>query len=328
MIDFPSASDEDADACPHPLGHPDFMASRTLAGLSAVLSAARSLPEALIALAHEVAEADKAAQIAVYEYDQQRSVLCSRTAVVEGTSKATDVNVSLDHFPSPIRKALLGAKQFSDFGAQSEDFMRLLGMPTPAESGSFLVRGCALDGELCAVIALYEPKRVFGPRVSDRVTPAVDLFLVTLERICERDARIEATTRLENLTRRLHEEHTRALGDLERRLAEARATITGGGTEADSRIAELEAAADKARVEGRATAQRLTAVEQQVASAVGRLETAHRQLYEQSESLTQQRNLLYRIERMLRDAESADSAKLIEDLLAVVSSSAAPADSQ
>ena len=184
-----------------------------------------------------------------------------------------------------MRKALLGAKQFTDFGPQSEDFMRLLGFPTPAESGSFLVRGCVLDGELSASIALYEPKRVFGPRVSERIAPAVDLFLLTLERLCERDARIEATHRLEDLTRRLHEEHSRALGDLERRLAQARATITGGGSEADSRIAELEAAADKARIEARATAQRLSAVEEQVASAVGRLETAHRQLYEQSESL-------------------------------------------
>jgi hypothetical protein len=74
--------------------------------------------------------------------------------------------------------------------------------------------------------------------------------------------------------------------------------------------------------------ERLTAVEEQVVSAVGRLERAHRQLYEQSESLTQQRNLLYRLERMLRDGAGSDSSKLLEDILAVVSSSAPAGEAQ
>jgi hypothetical protein len=304
------------------------MASRTLAGLSSVLCSARTLADALVALAQEAAEADRSAQLAVYEHDQQKGVLFRRTIVVDGAARATDLNVALDHIPGPIRKSLLAARQFTDFGAQSDDYMKLLGFAPPAESGAFLVRGCVLDGELSSIIALYEPKRVFGPRVSERLAPAVDLFMLALEKISERDARVEATNRLEDLTRKLHEEHMRAIGDLERRLAMARAAAGPRDTQADSRIAELEEAAEKARIDARVTTQRLSAVEEQVASAVGRLEKAHRQLYEQSEALTQQRNLLYRIERMLRDSESDDSAKLIEDLLAVVSSSAAPADAQ
>jgi hypothetical protein len=327
MIDFPSASDEDASAPPNRSVQPVFMASRTLAGLSAVLSAARSLPEALAALAQELAEADKGAQLAVYELDQQRGVLCRRTSVIDGAAKVTEMNVSLDHLPGPVRKSLLTAKQFTDFGAQSEDYMKLLGFSSPAETGAFLIRGCVLDGELSAVIALYEPKRVFGPRASEKLAPAVDLFLLALEKQCERDARLEATARLEQLTRDLHEEHSRTLGDLERKLAQARAAASGDPSQSDERIAELEEAAEKARVEARATTQRLSAVEEQVASAVGRLEKAHRQLYEQNEALTQQRNLLYRIERMLRDTSGSETAKLIEDLLAVVSTSV-PADAQ
>lgn len=298
------------------------MASRTLAGLSAVLSAARSLPEALTALVQEVAEADRAAHIAVYDHDQQQGVLCRRTAIVDGEPKVTELNVSLDHLPGNVRKSLLAAKQFTDLGAQSEDYMKLLGFPAPQEAGAFLVRGCTLDGELSAVIALYEPKRVFGPRVSERLAPAVDLFVLALEKLCERDARIEATTRLEDLTRRLHEEHSRALADLERRLAQARALLRGTGNEADARVAQLEVEAEKSRADARVTAQRLSAVEEQVASAVGRLEKAHRQLYEQNETLTQQRNLLYRVERMLRDAPQEDAGRLVEELLAVVSPSA------
>jgi hypothetical protein len=304
------------------------MASRTLAGLSATLSSVRSIPEALLVLAQEVSETDRAAQVAMYEFDQQRGVFCRRTVVVEGSPKPSELSVSLDHLPGPVRKSILAAKQFTDFGPQSEDYMKLLGFAAPAESGAFLVRGCVLDGELSVAIALYEPKRVFGPRVSERLAPAMDLFVLALEKLAEREARIEATTRLEDLTRRLHEEHTRTVTDLERRLALARSAISGEGSEADSRIAELEGAVEHARIDARTTAQRLSAVEEQVASAVGRLEKAHRQLYEQNESLTQQRNLLYRIERMLRDSTSADAGRLIEDLLAVVSSSGAPADTQ
>lgn len=299
------------------------MASRTLAGLSAVLSAARSLPEALTALAQEVAEADRTAHIAVYELDQQRGILCRRTWISDGEAKTAELNVSLDHLPGNVRKALLAAKNFTDLGAQSEDYMKLLGFPPSQDAGAFLVRGCTLDGDLSAVIALYEPKRVFGPRVSERLAPAVDLFVLALERLCEREARIEATTRLEDLTRHLHEEHTRTVADLERRLAQARALLNGTGNEADARVTQLEAEAEKAHVDARVTAQRLAAVEEQVASAVGRLEKAHRQLYEQNEALTQQRNLLYRVERMLRDASPEDAPRLVEELLAVVSPSAA-----
>lgn len=299
------------------------MASRTLAGLSAVLSAARSLPEALTALAQEVAEADRTAHIAVYELDQQRGILCRRTSITDGEAKIAELNVSLDHLPGNVRKALLTSKNFTDLGAQSDDYMKLLGFPPSQDAGAFLVRGCTLDGDLSAVIALYEPKRVFGPRVSERLAPAVDLFVLALERLCEREARIEATTRLEDLTRHLHEEHARAVSDLERRLAQARSLLNGTGNEADARVTQLEAEAEKARADARVTAQRLAAVEEQVASAVGRLERAHRQLYEQNEALTQQRNLLYRVERMLRDAPPEDASRLVEELLAVVSPSAA-----
>lgn len=279
-------------------------------------------------LAQEVSEADRAAHVAIYEFDQQRAVLFRRTVIADGAAKTFDVNVSLDHLPGAVRKSLHAAKQFVDLGPQSEDYLKLLGFPTPQESGAFLVRGCALDGDLWAMIALYEPKRVFGPRVSEKLAPAMDLFILALEKLCERDARVEATARLEDLTRQLHEQHSRTVSDLERRLALARAAATGGGDETDARIAEMEAAAEKARVEARAMMERLSAVEEQVVSAVGRLERAHRQLYEQSESLTQQRNLLYRIERMLRDGTPGDSTKLVEDLLAVVTSSVPAGDAQ
>jgi DNA repair exonuclease SbcCD ATPase subunit len=304
------------------------MAPRTLAGLSAALCAAQSVADAFVLLSREVVETDRAATVALYEYDQHRAVLCRRILVENDAAALEALEVSLDHLPAHVRRSIRESKQFVELGPQSDDYMKLLGFPVPAEGGAFLLRGFAMDGDLVAVLALHEPKRVFGTRLSERLSPPADLFALSVERLAERDARHEATTRLEELTRRLHEEHQRVIGDLERRLQQARAAASGGGSEADERISGLQRTADTARLEARATAQRLSAVEEQVTSAAGRLEKAHRQLHEQSEAIRQQRNLLYRIERMLRDAAGADSEKLIQDLLAVVSPSPAPLERQ
>jgi len=269
-----------------------------------------------------------AATIALYEFDQHRAVLARRIVVGDGVAKIDALEVSLDYLPAPARRSLQESRQFVELGVQSEDYMKLLQFPLPADGGAFLLRGFTMDGELVAILALHEPKRVFGTRLSERLSPAVDLFALSVERLTERDARREATAQLEQLTRRLHEEHQRAVGDLELRLQHARAAMPGGGKEADARIADLQRAAETARLEARATAQRLSAVEEQVASAAGRLEKAHRELHEQSEAIRQQRNLLYRIERMLRDGAGADSEKLIQDLLAVVSPSPVPLERQ
>ena len=298
------------------------MAPRTLAGLSAALCAAQSVADALVALSREVVETDRAATVALYELDQRRAVLCRRILVIDCAAKIDALEISLDHLPARVRRAIQNSREFVELGSQSDDYMKLLEFPVPADGGAFLLRGFTMDGELAAVLVLYEPKRVFGTRLSERIAASADLFALAVERLAERDARREATTRLEQLTRRLHEEHQRAIGDLERRLQQARAAASGGGIAPDARIADLQRAADTARVEARAAAQQLSAVEEQVTSAAGRLERAHRELYEQSETIRQQRNLLYRVERMLRDAAGADTETVIQDLLAVVSPSA------
>lgn len=304
------------------------MAPRSLAGLSAALCAAQSVADALTALSDAVAESDRGGSVALYDCDPHRGTLCRYTLVRDGKLTVASLDVSLDYLPSQVRQTLQAGQQFADIGAQAEDYMKLLHFPPATEGGSFLLRGCGIDGELIAVLALHEPKRVFGGRLSEKLTSAVDLFSVAVTGLREREARREAAKRLEELTRELHEEHARVIADLERKLQHALAAASGDLTETDQRIADLQHAAELARLEARANAQRLSAVEEQVTSAAGRLEKAHRQLHDQSEAIRHQRDLLYRIERMLRDSAAEDSRQLIEELLAVVSSTSTPLDSQ
>jgi hypothetical protein len=304
------------------------MAPRTLAGLSAALCSAESTADALAALSQEVTEADRAGSVALYECDPHRGVLCSCVSIRDGAVTSIPIEVALDYIPAPVRQTLLAGKQFAELGTQTDDYMKLLHFPSVPEGGAFFLRGCGIDGELLSVLALYEPKRVFGARLSERIASAADLFVLAVNRLREREARLEAATRLEQLTKILHAEHSRVISDLEHQLQQARAAASGDESETEKRIGELQRAAEAARLEARTTTRRLSAVEEQVTSAAGRLEKAHRQLHDQSEAIRHQRNLLYRIERMLRDASGSESTQLVQELLAVVSPTSASLDSQ
>jgi hypothetical protein len=134
--------------------------------------------------------------------------------------------------------------------------------------------------------------------------------------------------RLEELTRALNEEHARTVDDLQRKLADAQAALSGTARGDTERVKQLKRAVEVAAVEARATAQRLSAVEEQVRVAVTTLEKAHVQLHVQGEALEQQGNLIYRVERMLREAVAGEnSRKVIEDVLEIVTSRAEHASS-
>src|SRR6266536_2247832 len=146
------------------------MAPRTLASLSAALCSAQTIADALTALSQAVAESDRGASVALYDCDPQRALLCRCTLVRDGAVTVTSLDVSLDYLPSQVRQTLQSGAQFADMGAQAEDYMKLLQFPRSAEGGAFLLRGCGIDGELMAVLALHEPKRVFGGRLSEKLT--------------------------------------------------------------------------------------------------------------------------------------------------------------
>jgi len=297
------------------------MAPRTLAGLSTVLAAAGNVAEALHALSQDIAEHDRNGHIVLFIYDARRDLLVERLIPAHEGMRTAQLEIALDHLPTAIRKTISAGKQFADLGSESGDYQKLLGAGGSPEAGVLLLRGLLVDGELAGVLALSEPKTRFGHRLSEKVAPALDLFALAFARLAERRAREEAVRMLEELTRALNDEHSRAVGELQRKLSEAQAAIAGKGTGDSIRVTQLKRAIEVAAVEARATAQRLSAVEEQVRVAVTKLEKAHVQLHAQGEALQNQSNIIYRVEQTLREAMAGqDSKKVIEEVLQLVTS--------
>lgn len=279
------------------------------------------MSDALRAIAHDVSEHDRNASMVLFMYDARREVLCERIIPGLDGAKSEQLEIAIDHLPTAARRAIAAGRQFADMGAESGDYQKLLGVGASPEAGVLLLRGLLVDGEVAAVLALSEPKTRFGQRLSDKLAPAVDLFALAFARLAERRARDEAVRTLEELTQKLHEQHTVTVAELQKKLAEAQSVLEGKGTGDTERVAKLKRAIDAAAVEARATAQRLSAVEEQVQVAVRKLEKAHVQLHAQGEALQQQSDLIYRIESMLKEATAAqDSRKVIEGVLELVTS--------
>lgn len=295
------------------------MAPRTLAGLSTVLASAGNVAEALNALSQDIAEHDRNGSVVLFIYDARRDLLAERLMPAHEGMRTAQLEIALDHLPTAIRRTISAGRQFADLGAESGDYQKLLGVGASPEAGVLLVRGLLVDGELSGVLALSEPKTRFGHRLSEKVAPAVDLFALAFARLAERRAREEAVRTLEELTRSLNDEHARAVGELQRKLSEAQAALNGKGTGDSIRVTQLKRAIEVAAVEARATAQRLSAVEEQVRVAVTKLEKAHLQLHAQGEALQTQSNIIYRVEQALREATSGqDSSKVLEEVLQIV----------
>ena len=297
------------------------MAPRTLAALSTVLSSVGNVAEALSALAQDVSEHDRNGHVALFIYDAKRELLAERLIPAQEGMRTAQIEVALDHLPTAIRRALAAGKQFADLGGESGDYQKLLGVGANPEAGVLLLRGLLVDGELTGVLALSEPKTRFGHRLSEKVAPAVDLFALAFARLAERRAREEAVRALEDLTRSLNEEHARAVAALQNKLSEAHAALNGKGAGDTIRVSQLKRAIEVASVEARSTAQRLSAVEEQVRVAVTKLEKAHVQLHAQGEALHTQSTIIYRVEQTLREAMAGqDARKVIEEVLQIVAS--------
>ena len=297
------------------------MAPRTLAALSTVLSSVGNTAEALNALAQDIGEHDRNGHVALFIYDAKRELLSERLIPAHEGLRTAQIEIALDHLPTSVRRILLAGRQFADLASESGDYQKLLGVGANPEAGVLLLRGLLVDGELSGVLALSEPQTRFGHRLSEKVVPAVDLFGLAFARLAERRAREEAVRALEDLTRSLNDEHARAVAELQHKLSEAQAALNGKGAGDTIRVTQLKRAIEVAAVEARATAQRLSAVEDQVRVAVTKLEKAHVQLHAQGEALQTQSNIIYRVEQTLREAMSGqDSRKVIEEVLQIVAS--------
>jgi hypothetical protein len=298
------------------------MAPRTLAALSTVFTSAGNVAEALNALSQDVGEHDRNGSIVLFMYDARRDLLAERLMPAHEGLRTAQLEIAQDHLPTAIRRTIAAGKAFADFGTESGDYQKLLGVGASPEAGVLLLRGLLVDGELAGILALSEPKTRFGHRLSEKIAPAVDLFGLAFARLAERRAREEAVRTLEQLTKALNEEHTRTVQDLQHKLAEAKAALSGRGGGDSIRVSQLKRAIEVASVEARATAERLSAVEEQVRVAVTKLEKAHVQLHAQGEALQNQSNIIYQVEKALREATTgrADSRQILEEVLQIVTS--------
>lgn len=286
------------------------MAPRTLATLATVLSNARDADAALTLLQHEASDIDRAAQLALFLCDSRRQLITERLNPVGDTVARLPLNVAIDHLPAPIRRALHSGSAIADFGVESEDYMKLLGVSPIQQGGVLSVRGLTLDGELAGFIALYEPRKRFGPRVVERLSPALDLFALAFERIAEHEARFEAVRVLEELTRNIHSEYNRAVRQLKAEIEDLRGAIASPSERDAARISELERLVADANDEIHRRAERLQAVEDQVTQAVGKLQQAHVDLHDQTELARIRADIIYQIERALESNGEAPAETL------------------
>jgi len=294
------------------------MPPRTLASLAHALGAAADLSAALVALGEGLAEIDRSAHLALLRYDGRRQMLVDRLSPSGSQTRRTTVETAFDHLPGTIRASVAAGAQFVDLGDQSADYARLFGLPSLPEGGVLAVRGLKFDGHLAAVLTLYEPKKIFGARTSERFAPSVALFDLAFARFAERETRGEAVHTLEEVTQRIHAEYDRKLAGLEGQMSQLRSAAAERAPAAPNAVAverELAQANENAR---RAVARAL-AVEAQVTAATAQLEQAHIELHRRSEALRQKTRTLYLIDRVLSlDARASDARQLTGGLLALV----------
>jgi hypothetical protein len=288
------------------------MPPRTLASLAHALTVSASPDDALQALGEALAEVDRFAQMALVTFDERRSMLVER---VLPTGARASLETTFDHIPTRERNAISAGGQFVDFGESSDEFARLLQVPSLGEQGWLSVRGLKSEGQLTALLALYESRKMFGARTAERFLPAIALFELAYFRFLERDARLEAVKTLEDVTQRIHGDYERRLAELERRLLSASASRGDDS----ARVVQLERELALANEDARKAMRRADAVDATVSSAVEQLEKAHVELHRRSESLRQKIRTIYLIDRVLTlDTSTDDPRQLAEGLLALV----------
>jgi hypothetical protein len=292
------------------------MPPHTLASLAHALSAATDLDAALVDLAEALAETDRGSHVALFRLDAKRAMLCERTLVAEGTIERIALEASLEQFPKSVGRTISEGGVFADLAEESPGFARMLAMPRASDGGWLSVIGLRVDGQLAGLIALLEPKRAFGTRVSEQFAPMIALFEMSFLRFAEREARIEAVQTLEEVTQKVHGDYLARLAATEEQLRQARSTPAPG-----SPVAVLSREREDARIaeESRRNTRKLTVLEQQLTAAVGALEQAHVELHRRSEALRQRTRTLYLLDRVLVLAAAREEPKrLAEGLLALV----------
>ncbi len=295
------------------------MSSRSLPALAHALGVAPDLNAALVALGESLTESDRSAVLGLLRYDGRRELLRDRLTPTGGQVVRAPVDTTIDHLPAPVRTMLSTGGQFVDLGERSAEYARLLGLSAFADGGILSLRGLLVDGQLAAVLALYEQRRMFGTRTSERFASSASLFDLAFSRFQEREAREEAVATLEDVTQRVHGEYVRKLATLEEELGKARGAATQATPADAERLVQLEREVAGAQEDSRRAARKAASMEHQLVAAVSQLEQAHIELHRRHETLRQKVRTLYLIERSLRmDNTATDPRALVDGLLALV----------
>jgi hypothetical protein len=204
-----------------------------------------------------------------------------------------------------------------DLTDRTADYARLFGFRQFLDGGVLALQGLRVEGLLDAVLALYEPRKIFGTRTTERLAPAVALFDLAYSRLAERDARVEAVRTLEDVTHRVHGEYVRKLAALESTLRE-REVAPAVAPQADV-SGRWQAEAAREAEEARRMLRRAEVADQQLTAAVGQLEQVHLELHRRSEALRQQQRTLDLMDRALSlDVGTRDSRQLVDGLLTML----------
>lgn len=294
------------------------MPPRTLASLAHALTVAADVQAALGALGEALADIDRFAQIALVRYDHKRSMLRERLVPRDGTVDIAALETTIDHLPNRERVGVTAGGQFIEFTDSVDEFARLFGLRGFDEVGWLSARGIRFEGQLSAILVLYETRKIFGTRTSERFGPSAALFDLALIRFLEHDARSEAVQTLEDVTQRVHGEYDRRLAELQAALTQVAAPNSTPSV-ASERVLGLERDLARSEETARQATRRAEAVEGTVTSAVEQLEKAHIELARRNELLRQKTRTLYLLDRVLNlDAGTNDPRQLVDGLLSLV----------
>lgn len=200
------------------LPNPDML-SRSLPALAYGLGAAAHTGEALVRLSDALVETDRHTALALLIVDPRSGLIRQRLRAVQGRVEKEAMETSVEQLPASAHRVVAEGGSFADVTEDQAAYARLLRLPEPEAGGWLILRGIRHERQLVAIIAVVEPKRVFGTRVTERLEPLVALFDLAMARFVEQETRHEAVRTLEAVTQRVHQDYLQRLAELEAHIA-------------------------------------------------------------------------------------------------------------
>lgn len=265
--------------------------------------------EVALRLANDLVGAEQQISIVLLAYDGRRKIFVNAADSLEAKlgllTGLEEFVIALNQFPEMVRKKLAGGIELIDLGAASSQYAEIFGIPPSVGDYRIYLRGVLVDNSLCAAILIFG-KEVRGvtstpvteSRVMERLELIVSLLALVYRRIAEQMARLEATQKLEELTRRLHEENDRKVRALMDQIEDLKQQ---SGARPDS---PLQSAASSSRVSDD--------LEESVQGKIDRMENQLKRAFERLEEAQVD---ISRLEVTLEEKD--ERVKFLEEILAL-----------